>query len=66
MTILERDALKTRLFTTAPSARRIGKLVPRGGCEESGLPTSQIGVPVSSVQKVVCAAHPNVASPETT
>ena len=66
MTIFERDALTTRLFTTAPSARRIGKSVPRGGCEESGLPTSQIGVPVSSVQKVVCAAHPNAAPPETT
>jgi hypothetical protein len=37
--------------------------VPWGGCEESGLPTSQIGVPVSSIQNEVCAAHPNVAAP---
>jgi hypothetical protein len=66
MTIFERDALTTLLLTTAPSARRMGKSVLRGGCEESGLPTSQIDVPVSSVQKVVCAAHPNVATPETT
>ena len=65
MTIFERDAFTTRLLTTAPSGRRIGRSVPFGGCEESGLPTSQIEVPVSSVQKLVCATHPNAAPPQT-
>lgn len=64
MTISEGDALITLLLEIAPSTRRIGKSLPFGGYVEVASPISQIEVPVSSVQKLVCAVQPMVRLPE--
>jgi len=59
MTIFERDALTTRHMTVAPSTRRISNSAPFGGYRKVVSPTSQIEVPVPSVQDLECAAHRN-------